>query len=89
MPFYWIALECLKSRLLPFEEPVNKRCNPADHYVPAKLRGRAEESCANCSWIETVSAIAILLFNASKFLGSLFYSHLTFIQAEPDSERQV
>lgn len=45
---------------------------------------RAEESCANCSWTEIVLAIAIQLFNANKFLGSLFYSHLTFIQAEPE-----
>lgn len=28
-----------ESSSLLFEEPVNKRCNPAGHYVPAKLQG--------------------------------------------------
>lgn len=68
----------------------NKRCNPAGHDVPAELQGRAEESCANCSWTRNSGlAIAILLFYASEFLGSLFYSYLVFIQPKPDSERQV
>lgn len=67
-----------------------KRCNPVDQDVLAELQGRAEESCANCSWTRNSGlAITILLFNANEFLGSLFYSNLAFIQAERDSERQV